>query len=459
MPISLSKFIQSSFRIFAVVTLLFLSFNSTAQIGIGVNPPDSSAILHLQDTARGLLIPRMTAAQRNAIQHPAVGLLVYQTDDFAGYWSFDGNTWGNISQGNKGAHLIVLTDDITDDEAVIKIQEESGPFTREIRIIGCTNLTTVDLSKITQLANIVIGDNPLLQSVNLNFLTSITGGEFGLHVYNSPALTTLSLPLLKKVITFSIGNVNSGGINIADTKIVNINLPRLEKVTSLTIQNNTLATTLSMPLLQTANSISISGNTVFINFNCPILNTVKSLSIINNNSLASIPLLLVTTMNYLYIKNNNSLLSVALPLMTAMYNLNIADNNSLLSVSLPSMTVMYNITITNNNSLASVSLPVLTTVGSPIVSNGGTFMIRFNPNLSSINIVTFTSPTVYAYDFSHNKLSSASVNDILHKFVSITPAIVSKILGVNGQTPPAPPTGQGIIDFNTLSIQNTLSAD
>lgn len=48
---------------------------------IGGSTPSPSAILDLQSTAKGLLPPRMTTAQRNAIASPAVGLIIYNTDE------------------------------------------------------------------------------------------------------------------------------------------------------------------------------------------------------------------------------------------------------------------------------------------------------------------------------------------------------------------------------------------
>lgn len=60
--------------------------------GVGINatgaPADTSAILDISSTAKGLLVPRMTAAQRAAIALPATGLVVYQTDGAQGlYWN------------------------------------------------------------------------------------------------------------------------------------------------------------------------------------------------------------------------------------------------------------------------------------------------------------------------------------------------------------------------------------
>lgn len=61
--------------------------------------PDASAMLDISDTARGLLIPRMTAAQRIAIVSPANGLMVFQTDLDIGYYGFSTSfaAWSRIT--------------------------------------------------------------------------------------------------------------------------------------------------------------------------------------------------------------------------------------------------------------------------------------------------------------------------------------------------------------------------
>lgn len=62
------------------LSLLLASFASAgfAQgLGIGTNTPDPSALLHLNSTTKGVLIPSMTGAQRQALASPAEGLIVY----------------------------------------------------------------------------------------------------------------------------------------------------------------------------------------------------------------------------------------------------------------------------------------------------------------------------------------------------------------------------------------------
>lgn len=64
-----------------------------AQVGIGTTTPNPSAALDIESTTSGILIPRMTMAQRDAITTPADGLLIYQTDNTIGFYYFNGTSW------------------------------------------------------------------------------------------------------------------------------------------------------------------------------------------------------------------------------------------------------------------------------------------------------------------------------------------------------------------------------
>lgn len=64
----------------ALLFSLFLDIESAkAQLGVGTITPDNSSILDLTSTAKGLLAPRMTLVNRNAIVLPATGLLIFNT--------------------------------------------------------------------------------------------------------------------------------------------------------------------------------------------------------------------------------------------------------------------------------------------------------------------------------------------------------------------------------------------
>lgn len=70
-------------KLLLIIVMLLLSSNSMySQVAINIDgsTPDSSAILDLKSTSKGLLIPRMTTPQRDAIIRPAAGLLIYCLD-------------------------------------------------------------------------------------------------------------------------------------------------------------------------------------------------------------------------------------------------------------------------------------------------------------------------------------------------------------------------------------------
>lgn len=70
------------------VLLLFATAAGAQGVAIGNDntPPDASAMLDIRSDSKGLLIPRLTQAQRNAIATPATGLLIYQTDATPGFY-------------------------------------------------------------------------------------------------------------------------------------------------------------------------------------------------------------------------------------------------------------------------------------------------------------------------------------------------------------------------------------
>lgn len=85
----------------SLLTLLLVfvfTFNSNAQVGIGTNDPDPSSILEVNSTDRGILIPRLSTSQRNAISSPAEGLIVYDTN-FKSLFTYTGSSWNNLGAG------------------------------------------------------------------------------------------------------------------------------------------------------------------------------------------------------------------------------------------------------------------------------------------------------------------------------------------------------------------------
>ena len=103
------------------VAVLAPAAHAQGNVGIGTTAPDASALLDLTSTSRGLLVPRMTQAQKLGISSPATGLLIYETDTstalsapYSGiaptFWYFNGTVWtpflggGWLLLGNSGTN-------------------------------------------------------------------------------------------------------------------------------------------------------------------------------------------------------------------------------------------------------------------------------------------------------------------------------------------------------------------
>lgn len=105
---------------FFAIALAFLLSDSLLSAQVGINTdgsdPNTSAILDLKSTDKGLLIPRMTATQRDNISSPVTGLMVYVTDDNSFYF-FNGSGWQVISVGNQIADA--------DNDTKIQVEESA----------------------------------------------------------------------------------------------------------------------------------------------------------------------------------------------------------------------------------------------------------------------------------------------------------------------------------------------
>lgn len=84
----------------------YLLYSKTAlyaqnSVGIGTTTPHVSAILDVSGTNGGLLVPRMTEAQRNAILSPQAALLIYQTNGNSGFYFFNGQQWQQVGNPSE----------------------------------------------------------------------------------------------------------------------------------------------------------------------------------------------------------------------------------------------------------------------------------------------------------------------------------------------------------------------
>jgi len=106
-PIRHQRLLTQLQQLLVGLLLLFPSF-AFAQNNISINSTGfnahPSAILDVFSTSGGMLVPRMTQAERTAIGSPADGLIVFQTDAGQGFWYWDGTVleWRMLPRYNAG---------------------------------------------------------------------------------------------------------------------------------------------------------------------------------------------------------------------------------------------------------------------------------------------------------------------------------------------------------------------
>ena len=93
---------------------------SNIQQSVSINAsgaaPAGSAMLDVNATDKGMLVPRMTSAQRMAIASPATGLLVFDTTTGT-FWFYNGTSWVSISMQSM----------LADADGDTRVQVEKNP--------------------------------------------------------------------------------------------------------------------------------------------------------------------------------------------------------------------------------------------------------------------------------------------------------------------------------------------
>ena len=97
-------------NIFTLLAAVLLTATTYAQIGINNENPDASAALDITSTTGGLLVPRMTAAQRDAITTPSQGLIIFCSDCASGEGELQiklTSSWKNTIGGDVNDPLAI----------------------------------------------------------------------------------------------------------------------------------------------------------------------------------------------------------------------------------------------------------------------------------------------------------------------------------------------------------------
>ncbi len=76
---------------------LFFSDSFSQSVGIGTTSPSPTALLDLSSSNKGLLPPRLSTTERDAIQTPVAGLVIYNSS-INKLQYFNGTTWSNVDE-------------------------------------------------------------------------------------------------------------------------------------------------------------------------------------------------------------------------------------------------------------------------------------------------------------------------------------------------------------------------
>src|SRR6476620_3195607 len=85
-------------------------FSQSVAINTDGSAANSSAMLDVKSSSKGLLAPRMTSLQRTGIVSPAAGLLLFDTDTNS-YWFYNGTAWSNLSASTGAGWLLTGNSD------------------------------------------------------------------------------------------------------------------------------------------------------------------------------------------------------------------------------------------------------------------------------------------------------------------------------------------------------------
>jgi hypothetical protein len=158
------------------------AFAQKDNVGIGTTKPDQSAALEISSSNKGLLTPRMSLQQRNAIQYPATGLMVYQTDLLSGFYFYDGKEWKSMASETSANSIV--------DASNWGLTGNSGT-TVGTNFVGTTDNVSLAFKVNNQSSGFISSDNNTLlafygyQAGNVGISSGIANAAFGFRALKS----------------------------------------------------------------------------------------------------------------------------------------------------------------------------------------------------------------------------------------------------------------------------------
>ena len=194
-------------NIFTFLAAVLFTATTFAQVGINTDSPDASAALDITSTTGGLLMPRMTNAQRLAIETPAAGLIVYVTDFDEGTFMFhNGTIWGILALGNSASGAPTSVSAIAgNEEATVSFTAPSSNGGSEITSYTATSSPGGLTATVNQSGS---GD------ITVTGLTNDTSYTFTVTATNAIGTSVASAASnpVTPVLAIAIGSTHQGGI-------------------------------------------------------------------------------------------------------------------------------------------------------------------------------------------------------------------------------------------------------
>jgi hypothetical protein len=176
------------FFLFILITCLTTS-TVNAQIGIGTTTPDDSSVLDIESTEKGVLIPRLTSTQRDAIVNPETSLMIF-------------NTSNNRYEYNVGTSSAAKWVSIT-----------YNPTLKYSNTDTTTNINVNTATTLPIFGNLEWNDDTNLYEVMGHTVIVKTAGKYRLSVniaYNVPTVGGNSDQRVSVEAQFAINDINTG---------------------------------------------------------------------------------------------------------------------------------------------------------------------------------------------------------------------------------------------------------
>jgi len=257
---------------------------TNSRLGIGTTTPAASSILDITSTTKGILIPRMTLAQRDAINSPATGLQIYNTNSNV-FQYYNGSSWTNVG----GTGVTDLT--FSGSSSPVTLNSSTGS---DVTFVAGTNVSLSQSSnQLTINSSEVDGSisnegtlGVAAGAANTSVITSNTSGAAGVTIQASTGLsiseTTSSnggtIVLTNSSPDQTVSLTGAGISNVTGT-YPNFTITSTEVDGSITNEIQSLSTN------GTAGNISISGgNTITLNVNDADASTTNELQTLSTAS-------------------------------------------------------------------------------------------------------------------------------------------------------------------------------